>query len=335
MKKIVFKRLMSLVICVILLFSITANHVNAAEADKIQYLSEKISTAVESGTPPEEVLENLSISEVQVLIDKYKSYGNSEASYFSEEVQNHPEVKIIDDLADEYYDYYMEHGTFPEEVNLDKDYSNQIEADVVISSFASSDYSIFMRDLGYTFTIQQIAAQLVQIGSYIGIGSALAFLDLAALIVGMGLLTFTYVAIAYSAVAVGANNLILRWYTREANNLLNARTTTAAVIAEKEQGTEYWEAYLVDYAGQGGIRVTRAITQTDALVIIAQNSSYRSVFTFDFGHAAYIATVASPIYGFTMDNPHKPEKRFNMYHVHANIAPQTSGNTHIFYIPGN
>lgn len=337
MKKLLFKRLTSLVICVVLLFSVTANHVKAAEAvDRSLYLSEKISTAVELGIPPEEVLENLSDSEVQVLIDKYKSYGDSNISYFSLEAQNNPEVKIIDNLADIYYDYYMENGTFPEVVNLDQVYnSNQIASDMVTSSIAIDNYSTFMKDLGYTYTIQQIAAQLVQIGSYIGIGSALAFLDLASLIVGMGLLTFSYVAIAYSAIAVGTNNLILRWYIREANNLLNARTTTAAVIVQKERGAEYWEAFLVDYYGKGGIRISREITQAEGLAIIALDSSYRNVFTYDFGHAAYIATVASPKYGFSMDNPHNPNKQeFNMYHVHANKATGISGNTHIFYIPG-
>jgi len=113
----------------------------------------------------------------------------------------------------------------------------------------------------------------------------------------MGLITFTSIVIAYSAIAVGANNLILTWYPRAANNLLNARTSTAAIIVQKQQGAEYWLVFLVNYEGMGGIRVSDTLTLTKALAIVKANLIDPNVFTYDVSHACYLGTQASPRYG--------------------------------------
>lgn len=100
----------------------------------------------------------------------------------------------------------------------------------------------------------------------------------------MGLIAFTSITIAYSAVAVGANNLILTWYTMSAQNLLNARTTTAAVLAQKENGVNYWRTWLVSYSGMGGIQVDTPINENDA-IIISENNFMKNVLAADFSLA--------------------------------------------------
>ncbi|MBE5966658.1 MAG: hypothetical protein E7255_06790 [Lachnospiraceae bacterium] len=324
------KKFISLLLCFVFLFCINCTDLKAAEVgvyERYTVINKKINAELENNISPVEVFENLSDYEVKTLMEVYDIKEDTSSYGFIEEIANNPEVELIDNLADTYYNYYTEHGELPVSVDLSQTGDNQITAST------TADYSTIMQNVGYNFTIEQIAAQLVAIGTYINISSAFPFLGLLALVVGMGLIAFTSITIAYCAVAVGANNLILTWYVSSLHNLINARTTTTAILAQKEQGAEYWKAYLVNYQGMGGIQVVNTISEQDALAIVLANQVDPNVLAVDINHAAYLGTIASPQYGITFDKPHKlAERPLNMYHVHANTGPQHSGITHIFYL---
>jgi len=318
-----------------MLISINASYVNAADLNslsqrQLQNVNDKINDAIKQNMAPEDILENLSESDIEVLKRSYSnSYESESMSHgFSEEILNKQEVKIIDNLAKEYYDYYTIHDEFP---NSSKNSSSGI---ISPASAYGADYSEVMKDVGYVITVEEIAKQLVAIGKYIKIGEAFAFLNLVALIVGMGLITFTAMVIAYSAVAVGCNELILTWYTNSASNLLNARTTTAALVVEKQQGTKYWAAYLVNYSGLGGIRVAEPLSIDKAIGKVLANNSYAGVFTYEINLASYLAGQASPIFKYFRDNAHNTGKQiFNLPHFHIYTdANRTHGLTHIWYL---
>lgn len=338
MNKRLLKRTMSVIICVIMIFCINASYVNAADIIShdqrlLQQVNSKINAGIEQDIAPEDIIENLSDSDIEIL---KKSYSENESTNygFSEEVLNNPEVKIIDSLAKDYYDYYSLNGEFPNLDRLTSDAQNRT-SDLISPYYSyAGDYSELMKDLGYTFTIEQIAIHLVSIGNYINFGAAFAFLGLVALIIGMGLLTFTAMVIAYSAVAVGANNLILTWYLNSSTQLLNARTTTAAVVAQKQQGATYWAAYLVNYMGLGGIKVAEALTVPKALEKVHNNSSYAGVFTYNTTLAISLAKQASPVFGYKLDDAHNVEKQiFNLPHAHIKTdAGAGQGLTHIWYL---
>lgn len=341
MNKRLFKRLTSVILCVIMIFSVNASHANAAEVKGqnqrlLQQVNDKINAAVEQNISPENILENLSDSDIEILKNSYINISeNKNLNYgFSAEVLNNPEIEIIDNLAKEYYDYYEIYGEFPDSDTQNYN-SKSGKSELISPSYTyTGDISELMKDVGYTFTISEIAKQLVSIGSYIKIGEAFAFLNLVALVIGMGLITFTAMVIAYSAVAVGANNLILTWYINSASNLLNARTTTAAVVIERQRGVIYWAAYLVDYMGLGGIRVAEPLTFDKALAKIHANNSYAGVFTYEVNIASHLATQASPIFGWVKDPAHNVKKQiYNLPHLHIRInATGDHGNTHIWFL---
>ncbi|WFR58145.1 hypothetical protein QA584_03520 [Anaerocolumna sp. AGMB13025] len=341
MNKRFFKRITSIMLCVIMFFCINASHVNAADIKSqnqrlLQKVNDKINTAVEQNIAPEDIIVNLSDSDIEILKNSYSAVSESEnLNYgFSKDVLNNPEVEIIDNLAKEYYEYYTAYGEFPNSDSLINNSQNITPSLITPAYSYAGDYSELMKGLGYTFTVDQIARQLVSIGTYINIGSAFPFLDLVALIAGMGLITFTAIVIAYSAVAVGANNLILTWYVNSASDLLNARTTTAAVVVQKQQGAKYWSAYLVDYKGLGGIRVAEPITIDKAITKVLANNSYAGVFTYEINIATHLAQQASPIYGYKKDPAHNSGKQiYNLPHVHIRMnASGTPGLTHIWYL---
>lgn len=329
MSKKFLKRIIATFLCVIILICTNGNHVFAAEGvlnQEYLQINKKINEELEKNIPPEEIFENLSEAEINTLMEVYGTQENSSLSYgFVSEVVNNPEVKLIDDLASTYYDYYEEHGELPESIDLNTDKSD------LIATYDTGDYSMIMKDLGYIYTVDQIAKQLVQIGAYLKIGSALEFLGLLSLVVGMGLIAFVSVAVAYCAVAVGANNLILTWYIREAQNLLNARTSTATLIAQKEQGAQFWDAYLVNYSGMGGIRVERVLTKEEALGIVRLDKTNPNVLAISYNLAGMLGTTAFGV-GFKLDPPHNDEKPLNFRHVHAYTKPGVKGFTHIFYL---
>ncbi|BCJ93641.1 hypothetical protein acsn021_12100 [Anaerocolumna cellulosilytica] len=341
MNKKILKKAISIFICIILVLLPNINYANAASSkelvDNLDYLklNKKILNEIDNNTAPEVIIENLSVDEINILQSAYETSTESTYTGFNGEVTNNPEIQIIDNLASEYYEYYVVYGELPkidsEYTPLADNYLMDNNTFITTNSYAG-DYSELMKQLGYTFTLSDIAMHLVQIGNYLNIGSALPFLNLVALIVGMGFIVIGTIAIAYSAVAVGANNLILQWYTNASVNLTLARQNTAAIIAQRENGAKYWRAYLANWGGLGGIRVGDPISLETAASLIRVNTMSTNVFTYDY---FYAITAANAAYGYGASGPecHNSVYLLNFQHVHALLSPNINhhGKSHIFF----
>lgn len=324
------KKVISLVISVTLVLSFSCEAVRASGMynPEIKYsdVNEKICKLFDDNIEPTTIFQGLSDNEIEILKNEY-TINTASNYFFDEEVLNNPEIKLIDDLANQYYNEYLITGELPD-VN-----QKNIKGVDIMTANAYASNSDIISQIGYTFTVSQIAAQLVAIGQYLGIGAALSFLNLVSLIVGMGILTFSYIAVAYSAVAVGANNLILQWYARSWDQLNSSSNITARVIVEKEQGTQYWVAYLSNYFGLGGITIATKINRKDAVDIIIGNKINPNVFTFSGTLASSICAEASTIGMSLGHDAHTQDGKYpmNMKHFHKAITATTSATTHAFY----
>ena len=267
------------------------------------------------------------------------------ATIFNEDIVNDPEVALIDSIAKEYYNYFKDNNIEEEIYTIATDISSGKEISVLpnvttnsISPFSSVfsdgvlDYSYYVKEVtGQTFTLSQIGIQLAALGTKLNLGAALPFLEFLALLAGGIILTLT-IAILYSAIAVGVNDLILTWYQYSSVNLTAAKQNTMAIVAQQKNGAKYWRAYLANYGGLGGIAISDPITYSQASELVKLDMSTVNVFAFNYSDAAYLATYA---YGFGFTNPeaHRDNgKILNMQHVHAYITQgKIHGKCHIFF----
>lgn len=134
-----------------------------------------------------------------------------------------------------------------------------------------------------------------------------------------------------SVVAVGANGLILSMYTNASVNLNNSKSKTAAIIVQREQGYNYWRAYLADYGGLGGITYT--LTYEQAVELVKQNNMTVNVFTLEYGRAVAAVLGAYPGNGYVVPEAHRPNgKILNMQHIHAKTTSSgIHGKCHVFF----
>lgn len=139
------------------------------------------------------------------------------------------------------------------------------------------------------------------------------------------------IAIAYAAIAVTVNELILTWYVYSGVNLTAARQNTVAIVAQYDSGTRYWIAYLADYYGLGGIRIADPIPHTFAQEIVLRNNMFDNVFAMNYSDAVFLATYAYGN-GFFGPEAHRDGgKILNMQHVHARLIHGGRGNCHVFF----
>lgn len=319
-----FSKKLSLLLCLLLFLSSFMANYNIAKASSLEQkysiVQKKITTQLENNVDPTSIMENLSSDDIQILLDFYSQNDSSIVSTygFKPNIVNHPEVKKIDSIANEYFAYFTNTGEIP----------------TVYETYAALTYSEIMGQLDYTYTYNQIAIHLVSIASYMGLSSAFPFLSLVALVAGIGLIGFSSLVIAYSAIAVGTNNLISTWYIKHYRELEDSRQITAAVITQKENGARYWRCTLSNIGGLGGIKVHEVIQEYKAISLIIDNNYFQNVLAVDVTTAGHVATLASPLYGFTMDSAHDAGKYpLNRPHFHIiRDRMQTHGLTHIFYI---
>ena len=271
------------------------------------------------------------------------------ATIFNNEVSDNPEIAIIDKIANEYYNYFVENGVTSEDVkemvkstgneDLNKStslFSGKInnlisEPSISVLSAGTLDYSALVQQVtGYNYTFNQIGAQLASIGILMNLASAIPFLDLLALLAG-GIIVTLVIAVAYSVIAVRVNDLILTWYAYSGVNLTASRLNTVAIVSQYDNGARYWKAYLSNYAGLGGITVTIPITYHDAGIIVKKNNSFDNVFAMHYSDAALLATSAYGN-GFIGPEAHRPNGQvLNMQHVHAKLVSGAHGLCHIFF----
>ncbi len=345
-----FKKILAAFLCMALLISQFYCD-QALASDSIvsityEQVNQKIVAAYEQGVEPLEILEELSEEEARILSSYYADYQS--ASVFAEEALEDGEAEYIDTLAAEYYNALEESG----QIDILSDMSLE-EADKVFDSveipqtltvsrtaqaYASLDYSASMQEFGYSFTYEEIARQLVLIGSTIKLGSALPFLDLFAIVAGVLIVTLA-VAVLYCAVAGTANELIGNWYLYHKEQIKASTVATAAVIAESQRGTKYWTAHRIDVNGKGGIVVGAKLEPNAAAAIVIANQhgfAYPDVFCLNTNDAhMLVQMVGNMSADFTgASTPvevHTDKGIFNMPHIHAILTSGKQGYIHIFF----
>ena len=336
-----FKRILSAFLCTVLLISQFYCDQALANDNIViptyEQVNKKIVDAYDRGEDPLEILESLSEEEAQILCSYYE---DCLATSTYSEAYSDDEAEYIDTLAAEYYNALEESG----QIDILSDVSLE-EADVIFDSldipqtYASLDYSASMQEFGYSFTYEQIARQLVLIGTTINFGAAIPFLNLFAIVAGVLIVTLT-VAVLYCAAASTANELIGNWYLYNKEQIKASTLATAAVIAESQKGTKYWTAHRIDVNGKGGILIGAKIDpNTAALIVIANEKGIANpdVFCLRMNDAhllvemvgqkdpANFTKIASPLH------LHNDIKVFNMPHVHAMLKSGKQGFINIFF----
>lgn len=96
-------------------------------------------------------------------------------------------------------------------------------------------------------------------------------------------------------------------------------------------GARYWQAFLTNYEGLGGITVANPITYHDADLIVKMDNSVNDLFTMHFNDTRILATNAYGN-GFIGAEAHRGNGQvLNMQHVHAKLVGGAHGLCHIFF----
>lgn len=343
-----FKRLLSVFLCMTFLVSqFYCEQVSASDnAVLITYeqVNQKIVDAYENGVDPTEIFEGLSDAEVQILSSYYADVPA--ASVFSEEVLENDEIEYIDALAAQYYNALESNGQIEALAGMSADEMDELFDSVELpetlnvsraaSYYEPADYSAVIKTLGYSYTLEQIARQLVALGSTINLGAAFPFIELAAIVAGAFIVTLS-IAVLYCAAAVAANELVCGWYLYNTSQVKEASRVTAAVVAQHQSGTKYWRAIRADWGGMGGILIADAITINTAARIVGMDTGAVDVFSMTLNDAEMLVEYV----GNTFENfsgiasvvqvHYRDDHPLNMQHIHAMTGKQEQGKTHIFF----
>ncbi len=203
--------------------------------------------------------------------------------------------------------------------------------------YEPADYSVIIKELGYSFSLNEIARQLVLIGSSIKLGAAFPFIELAAIVAGAFIVTLS-IAILYCAAMVATNDLICGWYLYSTEQVKEASRVTAAVVAQYQSGTRFWMAYCVDWGGLGGIAISTQIKlDTAAAIVMGERTMGIDVFCMTWNDAemvvARVGEVSAQYSGIaSVVQVHREKGQvLNMQHIHAMKTSGEQGNTHIFF----
>lgn len=251
------KKLLSAFLCAILLVSqLYCEYVLASNNDATTYeqVNRKIVDAYAQGEDPVEILTGLTEEEAKVLSCYYADYPT--VSVFSEEILESDEIKYVDNLAAEYYNALEKSGQLEALADMSVEEANKVFDSTDITQplstsraaqyYEPADYSAIIKTLGYTFSFDQIARQLVLIGSSINLGAAFPFIELTAIVAGAFIVTFS-IAVLYCAAMVATNELICGWYLYSTAEVEASTRETARVVADYQSGKRYWLAHLANW----------------------------------------------------------------------------------------
>ncbi len=236
----------------------------------------------------------------------------------------------LDELAQQYYDYYQEHGEYP-----------SYDVELYISANMAIDY---LNAAGFAITASSFAELAASLGSLAGIGSALP----AAIVVGIiiGITYAAYTSLVSSAGVKKLDSQVSSVVTEVGNHVTknksearsNARESviTSADYWRNRRNYEYFECVRVSgYEGDGlgGILVGEPLTYKEAYAIVKNNDSNGpDVFCVSYGYASTLADDGCdagevPYYHTRHNGINQP---YNCPHFHSTIDGE-KGNVHIFF----
>lgn len=238
----------------------------------------------------------------------------------------------LDELAQQYYDYYQEHGEYP-----------SYDVELYISANMAIDY---LNAAGFAITASSFAELAASLGSLAGIGSALPAVIVVCIILGV-----TYAACTADLSSSGVKKLdskVFSVVTEVGNSVTtnrseaksNAREAviTSADYWRNRREYEYFECVTTDTDGLGGIIVGEPISEAEAIARVKKNVKFKyDVFCTSANAASALATAASedgvPYFHFAHIQTKHGNKPYNLEHYHATIDGDI-GKAHIFYDSG-
>ncbi len=287
---------------------------------------------------------NTSSAKAETLSNETKNYQ----TIFGEEIKNSPEVEIIDALANEYYNYYIENGVTQQTIlDLLKHTENDdilsqtkliypletnamLSENLISTSVATTDYSMIIRQAtGYIYSLESIAMQLASVGILMQLSYAMPFLEFAAILVGAVIITLV-VAIAYTMVAVSVNEYILALYASRAAEISIARANTVVLVEQQKNGAKYWRCTKASWGGMGGILIHEPLKMSEAQGIVEYNNEYLGVFAFYRSDAETLAKSVLSYKVSPVEVHRNNGQSLNVQHVHAYIG-NLHASAHIWF----
>lgn len=341
------KRFLSAFLCTALLVSqFYCDHVMASDNAVVltyEEINQKIVDAYERGEDPAEIMAGLTEEEAQILSSYYSSW--QPVSLLPEEILEDDEVGYIDMLAAEYYNALEDAGQLEVLDNISLEEADKLFDSLEVPQpyaaeyYVPSDYCAIIKNLGYTFTFNQIARQLVLIGNSINLGAAFPFIELTAIVAGAFIVTFS-VAVLYCAAMVATNELVCGWYLYNTTEVNDSTKETARVVVEYQSGERFWMAHRADWKGMGGIAISVPITIDSAVtIVIGDEPMGLNVFCVNLNDAKMLVQRTGELHSIKYSQSSSPVqvhrndgKILNMQHIHAMIRDTgEQGKTHIFF----
>jgi len=306
------------------------NIIDESKDIEVQYpdlkkVNQKIISLLEQGYTQDQVKEQLSDSEFQILIDTYRGFHGkslnstetlkqSMVENFESESEMDVYIRRVEGLASYYQDYYEKNGHFP------------LESEGIQTMATTYDPSLVK--LGYYVTEQALAQQLATLG--ILCSATFPYLALITFLVGVTLLAD--VVFDYYGNSTAVDNQIITWYK---NSQTRARFTSTSSIEFVVQAVVYknlyWRAHLTDFQGFGGLTVDTPMSLSSAAAWLGLNGVNTNTYTIKFGDAYTAALTAGDGSALPAHDPVKYlERPLNKPHFHG-YRNGIRMNSHSFY----
>jgi hypothetical protein len=258
---------------------------------------------------------------------------NNEKTDLADSIDNE-ELKAIDELAQQYYDYYVQEGYIENgrltvetdelrNIILDED-GNLIEGQAQIESISLGQVSTILRNFGAYLTTTQVAQECAILGTLAGLDGPMPVGDFLALCVGV-----FFVADHISNYINHETAIVSEIRANVSDECAdNAEDHVAQdTIVRNNRNYDHF-ACTLNYGAGGGIIIQRPLTRANAVTRLRAGDD---VWSRSSVLAESIAKSASPINSVVPHSPHQEyEKPMNRPHYHP--APHSYGDdSHSFY----
>lgn len=252
--------------------------------------------------------------------------GSPTFAFQSPEIQE--ELKELDTLAKEYYDYYIENGSFP---------SNNTSTYAYISS--SFQVVTILSGAGISISVGDLAQLAAKMGILAGIDGPLPVGDVCAIMLGVTFIIYSGLDY-YKLINLHRNREAVGQAVRETvyslpatENAKKAITTSKVYADNARIGHKYFACSLNDGSG-GGIIIEGPINETVAISRLKRNfANYNSnVFSVSSSLAYDIATKAGHGAAKLNSAHHIFNQPLNLPHYHPTDSRGEQTNSHSFFI---
>jgi len=299
---------------------------------ELKTIDDKTKSLLEKGLDPKDVISETSKYDLKKLTSIYKQIDQSSevdnsSNNFEDSINNLLEskgynakeyIQQIDDKAKEYAEYYKKYNKFPKD--------DIIKPDRSVAMTAVS-YDPALAAIGYSVTSAALAEQLATLTTICA--TAFPYIALIALLIGATVLVSSIIYDYYDHYSE-VNDNVIGWYTGKETKtrILKSSADTQTLVSYRVlYNIKYWQAFLVDFAGLGGIAIGSILTESQAIARLqADYMNTYAVLESDAVAVAYKAGV-----GAIKHSAHNEgTKILNKPHYHP-IINGTQTHSHSFF----